>query len=204
MNHIVRESAALRHAAGAPEPAVWIEAAGVRLAVMRRGRGQPVICLHAIGHGARDFEPLANLIEKDFEIIAVDWPGQGRSLRDAQPPTAQRYAQILLAALDALNVDRPIVIGNSIGGTAAILAAAEYPERFKALVLCDSGGLAPLNGFARFIIGRMVAFFRAGETGKPWFARAFRFYYRRVVLPLRPAREQRERIIASGYEIAPL
>src|SRR5258707_1269582 len=115
MNHIVRESTPLRYASGAPEPAIWIEAAGAKLAVMRRGKGQPVVCLHAIGHGARDFEPVADLIAKDFEIIALDWPGQGRSLPDAQPPSAQRYAQILLATLEALKIERPIVIGNSIG-----------------------------------------------------------------------------------------
>jgi pimeloyl-ACP methyl ester carboxylesterase len=204
MNHIVRESTLLRHAAGVPEPVLWIEAAGAKLAVMRRGKGRPVVCLHAIGHGARDFEPLADLIGDAFEIVALDWPGQGRSLPDAQPPTAQRYADILLAAMDALALEKPIVIGNSIGGTAAMIAAARAPERFSALVLCDSGGLAPLNSFARFIIACMATFFRAGEHDKRWFARAFRFYYRRMVLPLRPAREQRERIIASGYEIAPL
>lgn len=204
MNHIARESLLLRHAAGAPDPVLWIEAAGATIAVMRRGRGVPVLCLHAIGHGARDFEPLANLIGQDFEIIALDWPGQGRSLPDTQPPTAQRYAEILVAAMDVLNLRKPIVIGNSIGGTAALIAAAEDPRRFLALVLCDSGGLAPLNGFARFVIARLAALFRAGENGKTWFARGFRFYYRRLVLPSHTARQQRERIIASAYEIAPL
>src|SRR6185437_15398709 len=47
-------------------------------------------------------------------------------------------------------------------------------------------------------------FFRAGESGKKWFARAYRFYYRRIVLPRKPAAAQRERIIAAGYEAAPL
>ena len=81
---------------------------------MRRGRGTPVVCLHAIGHGARDFEPLAELIGEDFEIIALDWPGQGRSPPDRNSPSAQRYSEILIAALDALQLQAPILIGNPV------------------------------------------------------------------------------------------
>lgn len=193
-----------RAACGAQEPVTWIEAAGTKLAAMRRGRGFPVVCLHAIGHGARDFEALANLAGDQFEIIAIDWPGQGLSPPDAQPPSAARYGEILLAALDALNLDRVILIGNSIGGAASIVAAAARPERIAALVLCDPGGLVKLNAFSKFFIGRMSAFFRAGENGRKWFARAYRFYYRRIVLPRKPAAAQRARIIAAGFEAAPL
>ena len=198
------EQTNFRAACGAQEPVTWIEAAGAKLAVMRRGSGFPAVCLHAIGHGARDFEPLANLIGKDFEIVALDWPGQGASPPGNQPPDAVRYSEILTAALDALKLDRVILIGNSIGGAAAIIAAAGKPERVAALVLCDPGGLVKLNGFAKFFIGRMAAFFRAGENGKTWFARAYRFYYRRLVLPRKSAAAQRERIIAAGTEMAPL
>jgi len=190
-------------ACGAQEPVTWIEAAGAKLAVMRRGRGFPVVCLHAIGHGARDFEPLANLIGNDYEIIALDWPGQGLSPADGHPPSAARYADILIAALDALKIDRAILIGNSIGGAASIIAAAGNPARVTALVLCDSGGLVKISAFAKFFVGTMAAFFRAGENGKRWFAPAFRFYYRRIVWPRAP-KEARERVIAAGYEMAPL
>ncbi|HUJ03780.1 MAG TPA: alpha/beta hydrolase [Rhizomicrobium sp.] len=193
-----------REACGAQAPLTWIDAAGARLAVMRRGRGFPVVCLHAIGHGARDFEMLANLAGNEYEIVAIDWPGQGSSPPDGTPPGAAHYADIVIAALDALKIERAILIGNSIGGAASIIAAAAKPERVAALVLCDSGGLVKLNGFAKFFIGRMVAFFRAGEQGKQWFPRVYRFYYRRIVLPRRAARAQRERIVAAGMEMAPL
>jgi len=196
-------AANFRAACGAQEPVTWIEAAGAKLAVMRRGRGFPVVCLHAIGHGARDFEPLANLIGNDYEIIALDWPGQGLSPADGHPPSAARYSEILTAALDAMKLDRVILIGNSIGGAASVIAAAANPARVTALVLCDSGGLVKISAFAKFFVGTMAAFFRAGENGKRWFAPAFRFYYRRIVWPRAP-KETRERIIAAGYEMAPL
>lgn len=202
MNQIIATN--LHAVCGAQEPVSWIEAAGAKIAVMRRGKGFPIVCTHAIGHGARDFEPLANLIGNDFEVIALDWPGQGLSPGDGHSPSAARYSEILVAALDALKLDRVILIGNSIGGAASIIAAAKKPERVAALVICDSGGLVKISAFAKFFVGRMAAFFRAGENGKKWFARAYRFYYRRMVLPRKAATAQRERIIAAGYEMAPL
>jgi 4,5:9,10-diseco-3-hydroxy-5,9,17-trioxoandrosta-1(10),2-diene-4-oate hydrolase len=102
--------------------------------------------------------------------------------------------------MDALGLDRAIVIGNSIGGAAALRLAAHAPQRVAALVLCDTGGLVALTPFVRFVVLRGAAFFAAGERGAKWFAGAFRFYYRRLVLPRAP--QQAARIIASGYEIA--
>jgi pimeloyl-ACP methyl ester carboxylesterase len=194
------EPIALRAAIGAPDPVTWIDAGDVRLAAMRRGVGIPVLCLHAIGHGARDFEEFAARVGNEYEIIAFDWPGQGRSPPMAEPPSAKRYADIALAAMDALSLDKVVLLGNSIGGAAALQIAARAPERVRALVLCNSGGLSAVTPFAKFIIARMVSFFRAGENGKKWFAGAFRFYYGRMVLPYGGA--QRDRIIAAGYEIA--
>jgi 4,5:9,10-diseco-3-hydroxy-5,9,17-trioxoandrosta-1(10),2-diene-4-oate hydrolase len=200
MNAPLSLHANLRAAVGAQEPVTWIDAGGTRLAMMRRGRGKPVLCLHAIGHGARDFEEFANLVGDTFEVIALDWPGQGLSPPDGTEPTAGHYERLLHAAMDALELDRAILIGNSIGGAAALRFAAHSPERVAALVLCDTGGLVALTPFARFVIGRNAAFFAAGERHAKWFASAFRFYYRRIILPR--ARAQADRIASSGYEIA--
>lgn len=193
-----------RRKAGVQEPVTWIEIDGNRIAVARRGNGTPVLCLHAIGHGARDFEQFAKLVGDAFEVIALDWPGQGSSPAAGIAPTAAHYEKIARRALDALKIERAIILGNSIGGAAALRLAANAPERVSALILCNTGGLAPVTPLARFVIGQMTKFFGAGERGAPWFPRAFAFYYRRLVLPRAPARAQRDRIIASAHEIAPV
>ena len=190
-----------RAAAGAQAPVTWIDAGGVRLAAMRRGTGVPVLCLHAIGHGARDFEMLAARIGARFEVIAIDWPGQGCSPEDGVAASAAHYAELIGPAMTALGLARAVLLGNSIGGAAALRFAAENPARVLGLVLCDSGGLTAVTGVGRLLIGRFVAFFRAGERGRRWFGRAFALYYGRV-LRERPARAQRARIAASAYEIA--
>ncbi|MFA5939338.1 MAG: alpha/beta hydrolase [Sinimarinibacterium sp.] len=191
-----------RQHCGVPEGSPEIEVDGVRIAVVREGRGPALVCLHAIGHGARDFDAFAAAVRDRYEVIRVDWPGQGRSGADAQPPSAARYAQLLARLLERLDVRAPILVGNSIGGAAALLYAQRQPVR--ALVLCDPGGLVAVDGFVRLICRMFAAFFAAGERGAAWFARAFRFYYRFIVLPGRAATDQRERIIRAGVETAPI
>lgn len=177
---------------------------GTRLAVKRWGRGVPVLCLHASGHGSGDFIDLAKRLGQDFELIAVDWPGMGSSPPDGLPVRADHFGGLVLEVVEALRLDRPFVIGNSIGGAAAIVAAAAAPDRFAGLVLCNAGGLAPLDGAARFVIGRMAAFFRAGNQGAVWFPTAFAAYYRFMVLSGAAARAHRERVVAAGRDLAPI
>ncbi len=195
----------MRNAVGVQEPFSLVEAGGTELAVKRTGKGQPVICLHATGHGGRDFADFAAaMATQGCEVICVDWPGQGASPPDATgtPASAAHYAKLLGELVPALGLSSPpILLGNSIGGAAALSLAIQSPTTAKALVLCNPGGLAPLNFVARCAIGAMVWFFKAGERGAGWFGKRFADYYR-TILPSAPAHDQRARIVAAGHETA--
>jgi len=171
------------------------------LAVKRWGKGDPVVCLHAIGHGAADFEDFAQRVGDSFEVIALDWPGQGDSPADGGPVTPEHYADLLEAELPKLCEKPPILIGNSIGGATAIVFASRRPEAVRGLVLCNSGGLAPVGPFERRAIGALAAFFRAGARRAWWYKAAFAAYYQ-LVLPRAPKR--RREIVATAYKIAPV
>lgn len=189
-----------REACGVPETAQWVEVDGVTLAVSREGRGAALVCLHAGGHGGGDYAPLAARIGDRFEVIRIDWPGQGRSGADRRPASAARYAELLAGVLARIDVHEPILLGNSIGGAAALIHASRYPVR--GLVLCDTGGLIAVSPLTRAFCAAFTRFFAAGARGAGWFERAFAFYYRRIVLPSPAAAEQRARIIAAGAETA--
>jgi pimeloyl-ACP methyl ester carboxylesterase len=177
---------------------------GARLVLDDEGRGDAVVCLHAIGHDARDFARLRSRFAARHRVIAIDWPGQGRSPRDGRPVSAAHYAELLDAALEALDVETCVVIGNSIGGAAAIAWAARRPEHARGLVLENPGGLAPVDDrAAQTVLAAMARLFEAGARGARWFGPAFALYYR-LVLQRPAAREARERIVASGYAIAPI
>lgn len=195
----------LRAVVGVQAPFSLIEASGTRVAVKRQGQGQPVICLHATGHGGRDFEGFAAAMTGEgYETIMVDWPGQGASPPDEGkvPASAARYAQILRALISRLGLSEPpILLGNSIGGAAALSLAIEQPQIVKGLVLCNPGGLVPLTFAVRLGIGAMVWFFSRGAMGAGWFEGAFALYYK-LVLPSVAAAEQRARIVAACRENA--
>lgn len=197
----------IRRAIGVQPPYEMMEAAGTNVAITRNGAGLPVLCLHATAHGGRDFESLVDaLAPMGFEMVCVDWPGHGASPPDAsgQPASATRYAAVLNDLIPVLFGDaKPIVIGNSIGGAAALIAALEKPEAIRALVLCNPGGLAPLDPLASAVIKLLVSFFEAGARGASWFPWAFGLYYR-LVLSAKPAQEQRALIVAAGSEMAPI
>lgn len=177
---------------------------GVDLAYDDEPRPDPtVVCLHAIGHGASDFAGVRQHLRGRHRVIALDWPGHGGSADDPTPTSAARYADVLAGVIDRVGLDRPILLGNSIGGAAAIRYAAAHPAGVRALVLENPGGLFALDALARTAIGAMVRLFAAGARGARWYGPAFRAYYR-LVLRQPAAAAQRDRIVAAGYEMAPV
>jgi 4,5:9,10-diseco-3-hydroxy-5,9,17-trioxoandrosta-1(10),2-diene-4-oate hydrolase len=176
-----------------------VQTDGVSLAIHRVGRGAPVVCLAAIGHDAHDFNPLAERISQRFELIAVEWPGHGQSGDDSASASASRYADLLVDCLDQLALESPIILGNSIGGAAAIICASRRPVR--GLALCSSGGLVEITPLVRRITRAQRNFFAAGERGAWWFGPAFWLMYC-FILTERPAAAQRRRIIAGGRKRA--
>ena len=109
-----------RFALGASPDCRRVTVDGVSIAYNDCGQGFPVVGLHAITHGSRDFEHVADRMARKWRLITPDWPGQGRSDVDTHPARLARYTDLLAGFMDALNLERAILIGNSIGGSAAI------------------------------------------------------------------------------------
>jgi 4,5:9,10-diseco-3-hydroxy-5,9,17-trioxoandrosta-1(10),2-diene-4-oate hydrolase len=192
-----------RHAVGASDARRFVDVDGVRLAYDDVGRGPTVVCLHAIGHGSGDFARLAARLRDRYRVLALDWPGQGWSAPDHEPPSNRRYAELLASFLTAVDAGPVVIIGNSIGGGAAIRHAVAHPESVRGLVLVNNSGLDLFDATTRIACSLMARFFRAGVRRARWFPWAFGAYYR-TVLPLAAAAEQRARIVASAEEIAPV
>jgi len=89
---------------------------------------------------------------------------------------------------------RVILIGNSIGGAAAIRYAAAHPERVDRLVLENPGGLDRADRLSRVVIGGMVRFFAAGARRARWFPGAFAVYYRLILADIDAATVETTRI----------
>ncbi len=193
----------LRGEVGAAPPFNEVDVGGVRLAYNDEGYGPAVVCLHAIGHGARDYAELRLRLRDRFRVIALDWPGQGQSGPDRAPASVARYAELLRLFLIAIRVERAVLIGNSIGGGAAIRYAFDQPHHVRGLVLANPAGLDPRDRLSGWAIAAMVRLFAGGSRGAGWFPFAFAQYYK-LVLSGGFAERQRARIVASAAEIAPV
>ena len=84
----------------------------------RQGSGEPVLLLHGIGHQRTAWGRVFDLLARDHDVIAVDLPGFGASPRPARPASHSMisYGDQLIAFCRGLGVERPHVVGNSLGG----------------------------------------------------------------------------------------
>ena len=106
------------------------------------GQGIPLVCLHTAGADSRQFRHLMcdEAVTRFYRVIAFDLPWHGKSY----PPagwekieyrlTTQRYVETVRAICRALELDRPAVLGCSIGGRIVLQLARAHAKEFRALI----------------------------------------------------------------------
>lgn len=109
-------------------------------------RGDPLVLVHGVGGWAENWsEVLGPLAATGRRVVAIDLPGFGASERPRHAryfdPERPYYARFMVEALDVLGIERAHLIGNSLGGAVAYVAATTFPERARSLVLVAPGGL---------------------------------------------------------------
>ncbi len=105
------------------------------IAYDRAGNGPPLVLLHPLGADRRVWDPIVGSLRTAHEVIALDFPGFGESppLRHTTP-TPRALAEAVTARLRELGIERPHVVGNSLGGWVALeLALAGDAARVTAI-----------------------------------------------------------------------
>jgi 4,5:9,10-diseco-3-hydroxy-5,9,17-trioxoandrosta-1(10),2-diene-4-oate hydrolase len=114
------------------------------------GGGLPLVMLHGGGPGASswsNFGPALPRFAERFRTILVDQPGFGASDKPEVVGNYYRFAaDLVVALLDELGIERVHLLGNSLGGGTAMRLALSHPDRVGRLVLMGPGGLS-LNLF---------------------------------------------------------
>jgi pimeloyl-ACP methyl ester carboxylesterase len=127
---------------------------------LEAGSGPPVVLLHGLGATNASMLPTLAELSHDHRVLAPDLPGfgdSGKPVRDYDPAF---YARWLGAFLDAVGVERAVLIGNSMGGRIAIEMGLSAPERVERLVL-----FAPSMAFKRFREATTLVRLVAAELG---------------------------------------
>src|ERR687889_511348 len=107
----------------------------------RGGSGPPLVLIHGIGHTWRGWKPMLPLLERNFDVLAVDLPGFGHSppLPAGTAPPPEALADEVEGAMDAAGFERAHIAGNSLGGWIALeLAGRGRADTVEAI---SPGGL---------------------------------------------------------------
>jgi N-formylmaleamate deformylase len=111
---------------------------GVRLRYHRSGGAlPPVVLVHGLTDHSWYWLALARALAPAYDVVLYDARGHGESDRSPQDYTLAVLADDLVALREALQLEHPAVIGHSMGGSTASVAAAGHPGLFRCLVLED-------------------------------------------------------------------
>jgi pimeloyl-ACP methyl ester carboxylesterase len=130
---------------------VAVDGFDYRIYLEQAGAGIPLLCLHTAGADSRQFRHVLNdsAVTANYRVIAFDMPYHGRS----NPPdgwwlrkyrlTTKDYLSFIRAVWKALDLERPVVIGCSMGGAIVLKVAAEYQNELRGIIGLESSPFAP-------------------------------------------------------------
>jgi pimeloyl-ACP methyl ester carboxylesterase len=138
----------------APLPATneqgYVEHEAARIWYAIYGAGSPVILLHGgLGHSGNWGYQVPALVKSGYRAVLIDSRGHGRSTRDARPFSYELMASDVLAVMEALQLEKPALVGWSDGACTALILAAKAPARVAGVFFfgcnMDPSGVKPLE-----------------------------------------------------------
>lgn len=113
---------------------------GITFHYARRGQqeGPALVFVNTLGADWRIWDDVTSHFVDSFQVIGYDKRGHGLSDSPPGPYSIRDHTQDLAGLLATLNVGEAILVGVSVGGMIALDFAASYPQRARALILCDT------------------------------------------------------------------
>lgn len=137
----------------------------------------PVIFLHGFPFDKTMWQGQMEFLKPDYRVIACDIRGFGKSTDEVSSLSMDLFSEDLIAFMNTLHIEKAIICGLSMGGFIALNAVQRFPDRFEALILCDTQCIADtaeakarryanidaiaVNGVADFNEGFIKAVFHA-------------------------------------------
>ena len=106
-------------------------------------QGPPIVCAHGLTANAFCFQALADDLARDHRVFAYDLRGRGDSDKPEHGYSVPIHAADLSSLIDALKLERPVLLGHSLGALISLYFAAHYPQKLSKLVLIDAGAPLP-------------------------------------------------------------
>jgi pimeloyl-ACP methyl ester carboxylesterase len=135
----------------------------IQLAIWE-GKGKQILCVHGITANSRFWDCLASALAPHHRVIAMDLRGRGLS---DKPPTGysiEHHCKDILALMSDQNLERPVLMGHSLGAFISLAFAAQYPKKIDRLILVDGGGKLSENQMAKVFAGIKPSLDRLGQV----------------------------------------
>lgn len=174
---------------GLPPEGRFITIMGNRIHYVEQGSGpRTVLLVHGLTGVLQNFTyAMLGELARDCRVIAIDRPGSGYSKRPLRSSASLAVqADVIAGLIDALQLDRPVVVGHSLGGAVALATALRHPDKISALAL-----IAPLS---RMPAGGPPGIFASLTIRWHWLRWLFAWT---LMLPL--AARQREKVIQTAF-----
>lgn len=122
-----------------PAESRMVDVGDVSLHVRRfDGNGPEVLLIHGITSSSHDFDPVIDGLAEFMTPITVDLRGHGESDKPVSGYHYEDYTRDLARLLDALEMERPIILGHSLGGIVTLWWAMKHPDVARALIIEDA------------------------------------------------------------------
>ncbi|MDG4902429.1 MULTISPECIES: alpha/beta fold hydrolase [unclassified Mesorhizobium] len=120
----------------------FIEIGGSRIHYVETGEGRPIVFLHGLGAQLHHFRhTLFGRFGAGYRLIALDRPGSGYSVRaGGASGRLPEQAEVVRRFIEELGLERPLIVGHSLGGAIALALAIEHPTAISGIAL-----IAPLT-----------------------------------------------------------
>lgn len=128
-----------------PPTGSFLDLGADRIHYMEAGEGRPIVFIHGLGGQLHHFvSTLFPRLSGDFHVVALDRPGSGYSVRgDDGTAGVGGQAAAIAAFIRARRLERPLIVGHSLGGAIALALAIDHPETVSGLVLISPLTNAP-------------------------------------------------------------
>ncbi|MUN29320.1 alpha/beta fold hydrolase [Sulfuracidifex metallicus] len=133
----------------------YVEVNGVKIHYLEKGEGKPFLLFHGARFNAYTYKETGTIdaiAEVGYKAISVDFPGYGKS----SSGNFGSLSDFINSFVDTMKLDKPILLGASMGGEAVLGFAVTHPEKVRGLVLVGAVGVPSYEKYLPKLDGKPV------------------------------------------------
>jgi pimeloyl-ACP methyl ester carboxylesterase len=135
----------------------------IQLAVWGK-KGKQILCVHGITANSRFWDCLASALMPHYRVMAMDLRGRGLSDKPSTGYSIEHHCKDILALMNDQGLERPVLMGHSLGAFISLVFSAKYPQRVDRLILVDGGGKLTKTQMTKVFTGIKPSLDRLGKT----------------------------------------